>query len=53
MILEGDYLPPAPYSIVKQVNGRGMYSILCQGGVILLASMSPVDCDSMVDRLQT
>jgi len=23
----GDYLPPAPYSIVKQVNGRGMYSV--------------------------
>lgn len=31
----GDYLPPAPYSIVKQVNGRGMYSFcMCPGGVI-------------------
>ncbi len=31
----GDYLPPSPYSIVKQVNGRGMYSFcMCPGGVI-------------------
>lgn len=31
----GDFLPPAPYSIVKQVNGRGMYSFcMCPGGVI-------------------
>lgn len=31
----GEYLPPAPYSIVKQVNGRGMYSFcMCPGGVI-------------------
>ena len=31
----GDYLPPAPYSIVKQVAGRGMYSFcMCPGGVI-------------------
>ncbi len=31
----GDYLPPAPYSIVKQVDGRGMYSFcMCPGGVI-------------------
>ena len=31
----GDYLPPAPYSIVKQVQGRGMYSFcMCPGGVI-------------------
>jgi uncharacterized FAD-dependent dehydrogenase len=31
----GDYLPPAPYSVVKQVNGRGMYSFcMCPGGVI-------------------
>ncbi len=29
------YLPPSPYSIVKQVNGRGMYSFcMCPGGVI-------------------
>ena len=31
----GNYLPPAPYSIVKQVNGRGIYSFcMCPGGVI-------------------
>lgn len=31
----GEYLPPAPYAIVKQVNGRGMYSFcMCPGGVI-------------------
>ncbi|WP_417939663.1 NAD(P)/FAD-dependent oxidoreductase [Flavobacterium sp. RS13.1] len=31
----GDHLPPAPYSIVKQINGRGMYSFcMCPGGVI-------------------
>ncbi|AWI25694.1 NAD(P)/FAD-dependent oxidoreductase [Flavobacterium pallidum] len=31
----GAFLPPAPYSIVKQVNGRGMYSFcMCPGGVI-------------------
>jgi uncharacterized FAD-dependent dehydrogenase len=31
----GQFLPPSPYSIVKQVNGRGMYSFcMCPGGVI-------------------
>jgi uncharacterized FAD-dependent dehydrogenase len=31
----GEHLPPAPYSIVKQVGGRGMYSFcMCPGGVI-------------------
>ena len=31
----GQYLPPAPYSIVKQITGRGMYSFcMCPGGVI-------------------
>ena len=31
----GDFLPPAPYTIVKQVNSRGMYSFcMCPGGVI-------------------
>ncbi len=31
----GAHLPPAPYSIVKQVGGRGMYSFcMCPGGVI-------------------
>jgi uncharacterized protein len=31
----GELLPPAPYSVVKQVGGRGMYSFcMCPGGVI-------------------
>lgn len=38
----GDYLPPAAYSIVKQVNGRGMYSFcMCPGGVIAPCATSP------------
>ena len=38
----GDYLPPAPYSIVKQVNGRGIYSFcMCPGGVIAPCATSP------------
>jgi uncharacterized FAD-dependent dehydrogenase len=38
----GDSLPPAPYSIVKQVNGRGMYSFcMCPGGVIAPCATSP------------
>lgn len=31
----GEFLPPSPYSIVKQVTGRGVYSFcMCPGGVI-------------------
>lgn len=38
----GEYLPPAPYSIVKQVAGRGMYSFcMCPGGVIAPCATSP------------
>ncbi len=38
----GEYLPPAPYSIVKQINGRGMYSFcMCPGGVIAPCATSP------------
>ena len=38
----GDYLPPAPYSIVKQIAGRGMYSFcMCPGGVIAPCATSP------------
>ena len=38
----GDFLPPAPYSIVKQVNGRGMYSFcMCPGGVIAPCATRP------------
>ena len=37
-----EHLPPAPYSIVKQVNGRGMYSFcMCPGGVIAPCATSP------------
>ncbi len=38
----GEYLPPSPYSIVKQINGRGMYSFcMCPGGVIAPCATSP------------
>jgi len=38
----GEFLPPAAYSIVKQVNGRGMYSFcMCPGGVIAPCATSP------------
>ncbi|MGO4818142.1 NAD(P)/FAD-dependent oxidoreductase [Flavobacterium sp. W22_SRS_FP1] len=38
----GALLPPAPYSIVKQVGGRGMYSFcMCPGGVIAPCATSP------------
>jgi hypothetical protein len=38
----GSFLPPAPYSIVKQVQGRGMYSFcMCPGGVIAPCATSP------------
>lgn len=35
----GEYLPPASYSIVQQVNGRGVFSFcMCPGGIIAPAS---------------
>ena len=38
----GAFLPPAPYSIVKQVGGRGVYSFcMCPGGIIAPCSTSP------------
>ncbi|TDD95195.1 NAD(P)/FAD-dependent oxidoreductase [Flavobacterium cellulosilyticum] len=38
----GEHLPPAPYSIVKQVGGRGIYSFcMCPGGVIAPCATSP------------
>lgn len=38
----GEFLPPSPYSIVRQVNGRGMYSFcMCPGGVIAPCATSP------------
>lgn len=40
--VRSDYLPPAPYSIVKQISGRGMYSFcMCPGGVIAPCATSP------------
>lgn len=38
----GEYLPPAAYSIVKQVGDRGVYSFcMCPGGVIAPCATSP------------
>lgn len=38
----GEHLPPASYSIVKQVNSRGIYSFcMCPGGVIAPCATSP------------
>ncbi|MDY8135589.1 NAD(P)/FAD-dependent oxidoreductase [Aquimarina sp. 2201CG5-10] len=40
--VRGPYLPPSPYSVVKQVEGRGMYSFcMCPGGVIAPCATSP------------
>ncbi|MDH3321734.1 MAG: FAD-dependent oxidoreductase [Flavobacteriaceae bacterium] len=40
--LRGEYLPPAPYSIVKQVKNRGVYSFcMCPGGVIAPCATAP------------
>ena len=38
----GEYLPPASYSLVSQLNGRGVFSFcMCPGGIIATASTSP------------
>ncbi len=38
----GDFLPPAAYSLVRQVNGRGVFSFcMCPGGIIAPAATSP------------
>jgi uncharacterized protein len=38
----GAFLPPAAYSIVRQINGRGVYSFcMCPGGVIAPCATSP------------
>ena len=35
----GDFLPPASYSLVQQVNGRGAFSFcMCPGGIIAPAA---------------
>ncbi len=37
-----DELPPASYSLVEQVNGRGVFSFcMCPGGIIAPASTAP------------
>ena len=38
----GPLLPPAPYSLVQQVNGRGVFSFcMCPGGIIAPAVTAP------------
>ncbi len=40
--LRGDYLPAAAYSLVTQVDSRGVYSFcMCPGGYIVPAATSP------------
>jgi uncharacterized FAD-dependent dehydrogenase len=40
--IRGPYLPPAPYSVVKQVGNRGVYSFcMCPGGVIAPCATAP------------
>jgi uncharacterized protein len=37
--LRGDYLPPAAYSLVQQVDGKGVFSFcMCPGGIIAPAA---------------
>ena len=39
----GTYLPPASYSLVQQVNGRGVFSFcMCPGGIIAPAATKPL-----------
>jgi len=38
----GEFLPPASYNLVQQVNGRGVFSFcMCPGGIIAPAATSP------------
>ncbi|WP_295128075.1 NAD(P)/FAD-dependent oxidoreductase [uncultured Chitinophaga sp.] len=38
----GDFLPPASYSLVEQVDGRGVFSFcMCPGGIIAPAATDP------------
>ena len=40
--LRGPYLPPSSYSLVEQVNGRGVFSFcMCPGGIIAPAATAP------------
>jgi len=38
----GEFLPPASYSLVQQVNNKGVFSFcMCPGGIIATASTNP------------
>jgi uncharacterized FAD-dependent dehydrogenase len=38
----GPYLPPSSYSMVQQINGRGVYSFcMCPGGIIAPCATAP------------
>jgi uncharacterized FAD-dependent dehydrogenase len=38
----GEYLPPSSYSLVEQIQGRGVYSFcMCPGGIIAPCATSP------------
>lgn len=38
----GEFLPPAEYSFVTQVDGRGVYSFcMCPGGIVVPAASAP------------
>ena len=40
--IRSEFLPPAPYSIVKQIKGRGVYSFcMCPGGIIAPCATKP------------
>jgi uncharacterized protein len=41
-MVRGEYLPPASYSLVEQVDGRGVFSFcMCPGGIIAPAATDP------------
>jgi len=41
-VLRGEFLPPASYSWVQQVDGKGVFSFcMCPGGIIAPAATSP------------
>jgi uncharacterized FAD-dependent dehydrogenase len=40
--IRGEFLPPASYSLVEQVDGRGVFSFcMCPGGIIAPAATDP------------
>ncbi len=40
--VRGEFLPPASYSLVQQVDGRGVFSFcMCPGGIIAPAATAP------------